>query len=115
MKKNNELNSLYSLMEEIKKYSTEEEVVQDSVLKSLYSLVEELETSSNEEDVAEEDFTEADVAEAEYDALIESIPHGGVFRGDVGSATKAQVRAANREWRRRKSTGRFADDGSRWN
>lgn len=75
MEKNNELNRLYDLMEEIKKYSPEEE---------------------------DED-------------LPESLPCGGVFKGDFGSATKAQVKAANREWRRRQSTGRFADDGSRWN
>jgi hypothetical protein len=75
-----------------------------------------LEAEAEEEDVAEEYFTEADAAErAEYDALIESIPCGGVFKGDFGSSTKAQVKAANREWRRRTSTGRFADDGSRWN
>lgn len=65
----------------------------------------------------EEDVTEEDVAEEVVDAYEESLPLpcGGVFKGDFYAPKKNQVKAANREWRRRKSTGRFHDDGSRWN
>lgn len=71
----------------------------------------EMEKYLNEEDVFEED------VEQPIDCYSESLllPRGGVFKGDFGSVTKAQVKAANREWRRRKSTGKFYDDGSRWN
>lgn len=70
----------------------------------------EIEKYLNEEDVFEEDVEPIDCYS---ESLL--LPRGGVFKGDFGSTTKAQVKAANREWRRRKSTGRFHDDGSRWN
>jgi len=70
-----------------------------------------------EAEAEEADIIEEEEAEQPIDCYSESLllPRGGVFKGDFGSATKAQVKAANREWRRRKSTGRFYDDGSRWN
>lgn len=71
----------------------------------------EMEKYLNEEDVFEED------VEQPIDCYSESLllPCGGVFKGDFYAPKKNQVKAANREWRRRKSTGRFYDDGSRWN
>lgn len=89
---------------------------QNNELKIFYELMEDIEECLTEEDVTEVDVTEEEEAEP-IDCYTESLllPRGGVFKGDFGSVTKAQVKAANREWRRRKSTGRFYDDGSRWN
>jgi hypothetical protein len=64
-----------------------------------------------EKGVTEEDVFEEDAEPAESFLL----PCGGVFKGDFYAPKKNQIKAANREWRRRKSTGRFYDDGSRWN
>ena len=75
-----------------------------------------LEAEAEEEAVTEVDVTEEEEAEP-IDCYSESLPLpcGGVFKGDFYAPKKNQIKAANRESRRRKSTGRFHDDGSRWN
>jgi hypothetical protein len=94
MEQNNELKNFNELMQYFENYLTKEDVTEEDVFE--------------EEDVTEEDLIRPD--EESF-----HLPCGGVFKGDFYAPKKNQIKAANREWRRRKSTGRFYDDGSRWN